>query len=70
VNFNVAGIIDQVVSRQLPAAVARVLSQVRSYGICNEKGGTGPDFLRVLQFLLPDLISSNAPYFSMLRGDS
>jgi hypothetical protein len=37
--------IAQAVSRRLPIAVARVRSQVRSYGICSGKSVIGADFL-------------------------
>jgi hypothetical protein len=44
----------------LPTAAARVRSQVRSCGIC-EQSGTGAGFLRVLRFPLPIFIPPIAP---------
>jgi hypothetical protein len=37
--------IGQVVSHQIPTAVAWVQSQVKSRGICGGKSGTGASFL-------------------------
>jgi hypothetical protein len=59
--------IAQAVSSRLPTAAARVRSQVGSCGICGQSG-TGAGFLRVLRFPLPILISTTAPYSSILRG--
>jgi hypothetical protein len=53
--------IAQAVSCQLPTTAARVLSQVRSCGICGAQSGTWAGYLRVLQFSLPIFIPPNAP---------
>jgi hypothetical protein len=56
--------IAQAVSQWLPTAVARVLSQVTSCGICGGHNGSGTSFLRVLRFPLPILIPLTAPHSS------
>jgi hypothetical protein len=53
--------IAQAVSRRFPIAAARVLSRVRSYGICCGPSGTGVGVL-VLRFPLPILIPPAAPH--------
>jgi hypothetical protein len=59
---------DKAVSRRLPTAAARVLSQVTSCGICCGQNGTGAGFLWVFLFPLPLLIPLNAPYSSIIQG--
>jgi hypothetical protein len=56
------------VSPRLTTAAARVRSQAKSCGICGVQSGTEAGFLEVLQFPLPILIPSNAPYSSIIRG--
>jgi hypothetical protein len=51
----------QAVSSRLPTTAARVRARVSSCGICGGQKGTGPSFLRVLQFPLPILIPPTAP---------
>jgi hypothetical protein len=40
----------QAVSHRLPTTAARVISQIRSCGICGRQNGNGADFLRVFGF--------------------
>jgi hypothetical protein len=58
----------QTVSHWLPTLAAWVRAQAKSCGICDGQSGTGAGFLRVLQFPLPILIPSTAPYSSIIRG--
>jgi hypothetical protein len=62
--------IAQAVSRRLPTAAARVLSQVNSCGICGGQSGAAAGFIRVLRFPLPILSPSTAPRSSssIIRG--
>jgi hypothetical protein len=60
--------IAQAVSRRLPTAAARVRFQVKSCGICGEKGGTGAGVLLVLRFPLTIFIPLNSPYSSIIYG--
>jgi hypothetical protein len=56
-------------NRRLSTAAARVLSQVRSWGICGGQSGTGAGFLQVLGFPLPILIPPTASHSSsIIRG--
>jgi hypothetical protein len=50
--------IAQAINRRIPTAATRVLSQVRSCGICG---------VRVLRFPLPILTPPSAPYSSIIR---
>jgi hypothetical protein len=62
-------VIAQAFSRRLPTEEALVRAQVRLCGICGGRSGTGADFLRVLRFLLPILISPTIPHSSsIIRG--
>jgi hypothetical protein len=56
--------IAQAVSNRLPTTAALVRAHVKSCGICGGKCGTRADFLRVLRFPLPILISQAAPHSS------
>jgi hypothetical protein len=59
----------QAVCRLLHTEAASVRAQVRSYGICGGKNGTGAGFLGVLRFPLPILIPSTPSHsFSIIRG--
>jgi hypothetical protein len=60
--------IAQAISRRFSTAPDRLRSRAKSCGICGEQSGTGGGFLRVLRFLLPIFIPSNAPYSSIIRG--
>jgi hypothetical protein len=60
--------IAQAVSCWLSTAATRVLSQVKSCGICGGQSGVGVGFLRVLRFPLPILIPSTAPQSSSGAG--
>jgi hypothetical protein len=58
----------QVVSRRLPTAAFRVLSQVKKCGICGGQIGIGAGFLRILPFPLPIFIPPTAPHSSIIRA--
>jgi hypothetical protein len=62
-------VVDQAVSCRIPTSPARVRAQVRSCWNWGEQSGTGPGFLRVLQFSTPILIPPTAPHYSTItRG--
>jgi hypothetical protein len=52
---------------RLPTAAVRVLSHVKSCGICGGQSGGGAGFLRVLRFPLPILIPPTAPHSSSIN---
>jgi hypothetical protein len=61
--------IDQEVSRQLPAAAARVRAQVRSCEVCGAQSVTRAGFLRVRRFPLPILIPPTTLHSSSIIRD-
>jgi hypothetical protein len=67
VNFSLGRASAQAVSRRLPTAAARVLSQVRSCGIFGVQSDTGVGYFPELWFPLPILISANSSYASINR---
>jgi hypothetical protein len=58
-NIHFGHALAQVVSYQLPSAVAWVQNQRKSSGICGGHSGTGACVLQVLQFPLPFVHSTN-----------
>jgi hypothetical protein len=50
------------IAQTVSTTKARDQSQVKSCGICGGQSGAGEHYLRVLQFSLPILISSIAPF--------
>jgi hypothetical protein len=56
--------IAHTVSSRFPTSAARVRAQVRSYGVCGRRSGTGAGFLLVLRLPLSTLIPPTAPHSS------
>jgi hypothetical protein len=67
-NFASANNIDSQDGSAITQAVSRVLSQVKSCGICGGQSGAVVGFLRVFRFHLPILTPPTAPHSSIIWG--